>query len=250
MANLEVRDGDGSEAFIGATGTGTDGDPFVLRRESEQATHDDLNCNANMQIGDADVGAGNAVPVSDNGASLTVDIGAGTNNIGDVDILTIAAGETHIGQVAGHLAILEVTLSLNAAVAYADGDVLADSQEIASAVRTAAGAGLIKSIEVLDEDDQGIAFDVIFLDADVSLGTENVAVAVTDANARNILGRVEIAAGDFYDMGGCQIATKEGLDLAVKGVAASTSLYIAAVSRGAGTYTANGIRLRIGIEQF
>lgn len=38
-----------------------------------QTTHDNLNVNANIQIGDADVGGGNPVPVSDNGGSLTVD---------------------------------------------------------------------------------------------------------------------------------------------------------------------------------
>ena len=32
--------------------------------EMEQDTHDDLNANANMQVGDADVGAANQVPVS------------------------------------------------------------------------------------------------------------------------------------------------------------------------------------------
>ncbi|RJO60321.1 MAG: hypothetical protein C4542_09525 [Dehalococcoidia bacterium] len=38
-----------------------------------QATHDNLNLNANLQVGNADVGVGNPVPVSDNGGSLTVD---------------------------------------------------------------------------------------------------------------------------------------------------------------------------------
>lgn len=38
-----------------------------------QPTHDLLNCNANIQIGDVDVAAGNPVPVSDAGGSLTVD---------------------------------------------------------------------------------------------------------------------------------------------------------------------------------
>lgn len=46
-----------------------------------------------------------AVPVTDNGGSLTVDgtvtanLAAGTNNIGDVDILSIAAGDNNIGNV-------------------------------------------------------------------------------------------------------------------------------------------------------
>lgn len=41
--------------------------------EATQTTHDDLNVNANLQVGDADVGAGNPVPISDNGGSITVD---------------------------------------------------------------------------------------------------------------------------------------------------------------------------------
>lgn len=38
-----------------------------------QATHDNLNANANIQVGNADVANGNPVPVSDAGGSLTVD---------------------------------------------------------------------------------------------------------------------------------------------------------------------------------
>jgi hypothetical protein len=38
-----------------------------------QATHDNLNANANLQVGDVDVANGNPVPVSDAGGSLTVD---------------------------------------------------------------------------------------------------------------------------------------------------------------------------------
>jgi hypothetical protein len=39
----------------------------------DQPTPDNLNCNANLQIGDSDVGAGNPVPISDNGGAITVD---------------------------------------------------------------------------------------------------------------------------------------------------------------------------------
>lgn len=41
--------------------------------EITQAAHDDLNANANLQVGNADVANGNPVPVSDAGGSLTVD---------------------------------------------------------------------------------------------------------------------------------------------------------------------------------
>lgn len=39
----------------------------------DQATHDNFNANANLQVGDADVANGNPVPVSDAGGALTVD---------------------------------------------------------------------------------------------------------------------------------------------------------------------------------
>jgi hypothetical protein len=38
-----------------------------------QSTHDNVNLNANMQVGDADVANGNPVPISDAGGSITVD---------------------------------------------------------------------------------------------------------------------------------------------------------------------------------
>lgn len=38
-----------------------------------QATHDNLNANANLQVGNTDVANGNPVPVSDAGGSLTID---------------------------------------------------------------------------------------------------------------------------------------------------------------------------------
>lgn len=88
--------------------------------EAKQATHDNLNLNANLQVANVDVGNANPVPVSDATGSLTIDSGqfpaaltiggnfktaiieelpAGVQNIGDVDILSIAAGDNNIGNV-------------------------------------------------------------------------------------------------------------------------------------------------------
>lgn len=54
-----------------------------------QATHDNLNLNANIQVGDADVSNGNPVPVSDAGGSLTVDAV-------DLDIRDLDASQDNI----------------------------------------------------------------------------------------------------------------------------------------------------------
>jgi hypothetical protein len=176
---------------------------------------------------------------------------AGTNNIGDVDVLTLpalASGTNTIGATRGSSDVLDVTLSLDTS-AYATGDVLAATQEVANAVPGNAGHALLHSITINDKDDQGIALDLVFLRTNVSIGTENSAVSISDADADEVLGIVQVSSSDFIDLGGCRVATLAGIGLTLEAGAASTSLYIAAISRGAGTYTASGITLKLGLAQ-
>lgn len=56
-----------------------------------QATHDNLNANANLQVGNTDVANGNPVPVSDAGGSLTVD----ANNL-DIRDLAFATDKVDV----------------------------------------------------------------------------------------------------------------------------------------------------------
>lgn len=65
-----------------------------------QATHDNLNANANIQVGNADVANGNPVPISDAGSSITVD----ANNL-DIRDLTHASDSIRVGDGTDFLAI-------------------------------------------------------------------------------------------------------------------------------------------------
>jgi hypothetical protein len=159
---------------------------------------------------------------------------------------SLAAGEAHIGQVGSPGDVIDVTLSLDTN-AYVSGDVLADTQAVATAVRVAAGRAVLQSVTVIDEDDQGTAFDLVFFSANVSLGTENAAASISDADARNCLGFVSIATTDFIDLGGVRIATKTGIGLVLEAAAASTTLYVGAISRGTPTHSASGLRLKLGM---
>jgi hypothetical protein len=133
--------------------------------------------------------------------------------------------------------------------AYAENDVLADRQELANVVGITGGCGLIQSVVLTDYDDNGRAITLIFLDADVSIGTENAAVSISDANAASILGMVEISASDYEDMINNQFAQVLNVGLPFKCADGSKSIYVAAVYRDAtgDTYTASGIELKIGI---
>jgi hypothetical protein len=180
------------------------------------------------------------------GSELQVDIvtiATGDNNIGNVDVASISAGETHIGEVGGTGTFVDVVLSLDDGGAYASGDVLAATQEVASALRVAGGTGHIQTIVVQDDDDQAGALDLIFLDQNTSIGTENSAISMADND--DILGSVEVVAGDYVDMVNSQHATKTNVGIMIS--SATTSIWMAAASRDTKSYSTSGITVRLGI---
>ena len=164
------------------------------------------------------------------------------------DGIPITAGEAHLGSVGGSTKTVDVTFSLDTS-AYASGDVLADSQIIEGCMRGNNATGVLSAFTLHDEDDQGIELDVVFLSAASSIGTENAAVSVTDANARNILGIVNVASTDWKDLGGVRVATKLNVNVPMLPVADSNDVYVALITRGAPTHTANGIRGRFHFFQ-
>lgn len=182
-------------------------------------------------------------------ASLGPKLGSASLSIAPATDATfaLAASESVVGAVAGMADLIDVTLSLNTSGAYASGDVLADTQAVTNAVRINGGQARLDSIMVIDEDDQGQAFDLVFLSANNSLGTENSAVSISDASARDILGFVSVAAEDFIDLGGVKVASLKNVGLMVEAVSGSRIIYVAAISRGTGTYSASGVRLRLGL---
>jgi hypothetical protein len=214
---------------------------------------------------DADVATGKPLPIQVRSATGLVPLGeptdakntaTDTTSVSVVSVLkqisasvqgATPAGEAFVGQTGGSGDVLDVTLSLDTS-AYADGDVMADTQSVASAFRVATGQLTLNSVVVLDEDDQGVGFDIIFLDTNNSLGTENSAPNISDANARTIIGRVNVSASDFIDLGGSRLASISGIGLKMKAASGSTTLYVGTIVRsGTPTYTASGVKLKLGV---
>jgi hypothetical protein len=141
----------------------------------------------------------------------------------------------------------DATLSLDTD-AYADGDVLADTQELdGAAFLENGGKAILQSVTVFDLDDNGGALDIVLLNADQSLGTENSAVSITDANLTKIVAVVSIAADDYDDFINSQIAQIENIGVIIEAASADDALYIAAISRDTKTYTASGLKVRVGL---
>ena len=145
---------------------------------------------------------------------------------------------------------VEVTLSLDTSI-YAAGDVLADSQVVAGAFRRINGTGLLVGMQVLDKDDQAAASMTFYLlNANVSIGTENAAPSISDANATKIMHKIDFASTEFTDLTGCKIATKDASDicLPISSVPNTSDMYIAAVTGGTPTQTASGITVILFIQ--
>ena len=141
--------------------------------------------------------------------------------------------------------VVDVTLSVPAE-AVDDNDVLAATQEIPNVFRRKGGAAILQSLVVLDEADQGVEMDLVFLDSDVAIGTEDAAVSITDANARQIIGVVNVAT--YTDFINSQVATVDDIGLMLKGDPGSSSLFIAAITRGTPTYAADSLKIKLGLR--
>lgn len=122
---------------------------------------------------------------------------------------------------------------------YASGDVLSDrvavelvSEDTAEALGVIRGE--ILGAVLLDKDDEGGALDLVFLDADVSLGTVNNAVSITDTNAERVLGIVPVTS--YEDLGGCKLARPDFAPIYFE--VAEGKLYVGAISKDTKTYTA------------
>jgi hypothetical protein len=130
---------------------------------------------------------------------------------------------------------------------FSSGDLIADTQQVSDAFREVGGRLIVQSVVIHDYDDQAGALDVVFLNAATSLGTEGDAPNITDTAGSAVLGHVPIAATDYCDLGGFQVATKAPVGLMLEATSASRSLYVAAISRSDKTYTTSGLAVTLGL---
>lgn len=142
--------------------------------------------------------------------------------------------------------VLEAALTLDTD-AYADGDLLADTQELSgSAFLANGGVATVQNIQIQDYDDQKGALDIVLLRSNTSMGTENDAPSIADGNGDEILLVIPVYSTDYRDMGGFSIAEVD-VGKVIKAAAADDALYIAAISRDTKTYTASGILVRVAL---
>lgn len=140
----------------------------------------------------------------------------------------------------------DVVLSTDTS-AYVAGDVLADTQLLGTIMSASGQSRILYSVKLTDADDQGAALDLYFLSSSVSMGTENSAPSISDANAREILGFVSVAASDWKDLGGVRVANPTIPPIILTAAATSRDIYLAAITQGTPTHTASGLSVKVGV---
>lgn len=136
------------------------------------------------------------------------------------------------------------TLDTNA---YAAGDLLFDSTEIASAVRANGGTAILQSITMLDKADQGVDMTLVFANVATDFGTLNAAPDPDDTESGTVIGHVAVFSGDYVDLGANRVACVRNVGLMLKAGAATTSLYVAGINgTGTPTYAASDLVIQFG----
>lgn len=130
--------------------------------------------------------------------------------------------------------------------ALADGDVAFATQEVAGFSTGENITSILQSVVIADPDDQGIGIDLIFFNANTSLGTENSAPDIDDTELLTVIGRVQVGAGSFYDLGANRVACVYGIGLPMK-AGTGGSIWMAGIARGAPTYAGGHIYIKLGI---
>ena len=172
------------------------------------------------------------------GTEMQVDVvgalPAGDNNIGNVDVASIAAGENLIGLVGASDIVVTITPTV-AAEAHSAGDLLFDSTAIENAVRANGGTAIVQSITIVDIGDQKPSIHLLFANAATDFGAPGGAPDPDDNEAATVIGVVEVDTADYVDLGGASVVTVSNIGLLVKAGAATTSIYLAGIAVGTPT---------------
>jgi hypothetical protein len=115
-------------------------------------------------------------------------------------------------------------------------------------------AGRLDSIQCYNLDDYDSGFYLYFLRSNVSVGAANAAMSVSDANADEILTRIEFTSGEYLDFTNSLFQVKDsqddGMDIWLEAATPSTSpvVYIVGQAKTTGGWSSQGLKFRIGLK--
>jgi len=176
-----------------------------------------------------------------------VKLQTGDLNIGNVDVASIAAGETHIGEVSEWSDLIVVTPTI-AAAGFTANDFVGGKLTLTNAVRVAAGKGKITGLKIVDAAKQNADLLVFIFKADLAgTYTDNAAESVTADDWLNWIGTIEILSSDWQEMANASLVDL-GFEMLVE-ASAGRNLYVLIVTTGTPTFTENCLQLTFGVGE-
>lgn len=148
--------------------------------------------------------------------------------------------------------LVTVTQATDANNAYADLDQIGPAIELPLAMDSHGDHGVLESVTVVDKSKQKSGLYLHFFDSEPTIAsTDNAALNIADAEvAGKYLGMVVVAAGDYAELSASAVASIKNVQLFLKAVSTSNSLWLVVESHGAPTYTgAVDLMIRVGIRQ-
>lgn len=135
--------------------------------------------------------------------------------------------------------------------AYASGDVLFVPTKLSNVTLETKGSSNLRTINILDLNDQKQAIDLLFFDEDPGdIGAANAALAMSDAEFASFIGRVSIATGDYVS-GNANASVTKLLEMLIVAKTKSKDIWVAGVCRsGTPTYAANGLVFKFMLERY
>ncbi len=168
------------------------------------------------------------------------------------DRRSVVTGSGGLVTAAGALTkVITLQPAIEATPDYDAGDVIGGLQTLLGAARVPGGTGKLVSVSILSKVDIAVATRLIIFKSNPSATTftENSALSVNAADVDKILHSIEIASGDFADMGTPEVAVKS-MRLPFKCADGIASLF--AVFQAAGTInfgSTSDLTFNYGIEQ-
>lgn len=247
---VELADGDGHKVNVGSDGTIP-----VTMAAGVVATMptDPFGANADAASASGSISAKLRAIATATGITA-FDLGTGTGGtrtlrtfLDTASTVGIAAGTAHIGQVKTPIQYVTVTMSAET-TALDVGDIAATTQVVANATQAADVMAVLHSVTLIDVDDQKAKLNLVFFDANTSLGTEGAAPDVDDTEAQTVIGIVPIVVSDYTDLGGASVVNLRNIGLIVKPATGTRDIYMGIYSPDTSTptYASGTIYVRLG----
>ncbi len=224
---------------------------YVIENLTENDPDDGgLKWKVNVEnAGDITIGT---VKLSDGVASNLATVKAASTAPATTDTSVVVAINPNGANVGGFTTLVQSTVVMSAAGAYATGDYMGTTttpQSFTAAVRKTGGTGIIKSILISDKiTDTNVAMELWILDRTFTAPTDNTAWNLDDTNMLHVQAVIPIAITGWYASSAGQVYCDNTLSWPIQ--SNGTTLFYALVARGTTpAFTSVDLTISLGILQ-